>query len=81
MIDVEDRMPAKGEVLHTLVGLGALQRTEEHEAEAEDTEQGENEDNQLAGGKETRRGDLLSTIADGTEREITRRRHRSIREE
>lgn len=40
MVDVEDRMTTKGEVLHTFVGFGALQWTEEHEAEAENTEDG-----------------------------------------
>ena len=82
MVDVEDRMTTKGEVLHTLVSFGALQRTEEHEAKAENTEDGKDQDNQMRVGKETcrnRRVNLISTIACCTQREITRQRHGSFR--
>ena len=46
MVHVEDRMSSEGEVLHAFVRFGSLQRTEEHEADAQETQDRENQDDQ-----------------------------------
>ena len=45
MVDIEDRMTTECEVFHALVRFRSLQWTEDHKANTEDREDGENEDN------------------------------------